>query len=894
MTTTTVTEGNDRLIGGSGADILDGGAGSDFINAGAGDDILRYTLSENQKVVSQDNYIGGSGKDTLEVYLTGEEWATPSIQDQFRSYINHLKAVTNSKTGEVSSGSARDFQFTFGDSTLKVQMIEHLKVMVDGRLLLDSTDTTASRPTLQVTDITADEDSEIDLSANIQAALTDADGTETLTVTIAGIPPGATLSNSAGALNSVDGQITLTAQQLVGLKIKPVENSDDDFNLSITAVSTENNGGVTATTGPQTLRVTVDAVADVPTLTVSDITGDEDTAIDLGTAITAQLTDNDGSETLEITIAGIPTGAVLTNTAGDMLTPLGASITLMPGQLAGLKITPPLNSDVDFDLSITATSKDGASSEASITKTLRVTVDAVADMPTLSVFNVNGNEDTEISLDGKILAAVTDDSETLTITISDIPSSAILSNADGVLSPVGGSITLTPEQLVGLKIRPPLNSDADIDLIVTAISSEGDGSETTAPQTLRVTVDAVADAPTLTVTPTSGNVNTPISLADKIVAGLTDKDGSEALTVTITGIPTGATLANSAGPLSPTNGSITLTESQLTGLAITPPSGGSFNLQVTATATEGIGGDWASAGPQTLTLTVNTPSIGTVLTGGSGNQNYTVGLNDGQVRIIDTEGGQDSLTVNTTASTSFSTLNFERVGNDLVLNMASSAGSTTVTVQDHFGEGGIESVRFLAGGTAYSYNLGTGSYGIEKDLSGGGQEEVIASNASGETLGGGNKDDLLFGNGGNDVLDGGEGNDLLVGGAGDDRLIGGDGNDVLVGGAGRDTFVFNTTPNAGNNLDRIVDFNADEDLIELASGTFGGLSGPGMLNADDFASVNGSGATASVGGDVNVIFDSSTGNLFYDTNGGGAGGRTLIATLTAPTGTVDATDFRVA
>lgn len=64
---------------------------------------------------------------------------------------------------------------------------------------------------------------------------------------------------------------------------------------------------------------------------------------------------------------------------------------------------------------------------------------------------------------------------------------------------------------------------------------------------------------------------------------------------------------------------------------------------------------------------------------------------------------------------------------------------------------------------------------------------------------------------GNDTLDGGGGNDLIDGGSGNDLIIGGAGNDALYGGIGSDTFVFAS----GSGHDRVGDFNANEDTLDL-------------------------------------------------------------------------------
>jgi hypothetical protein len=143
------------------------------------------------------------------------------------------------------------------------------------------------------------------------------------------------------------------------------------------------------------------------------------------------------------------------------------------------------------------------------------------------------------------------------------------------------------------------------------------------------------------------------------------------------------------------------------------------------------------------------------------------------------------------------------------------------------------------------------------------------------------------------------GNDGLVGGAGNDVLNGGAGNDALVGGAGSDTFVFGS---ASGGVDTVIDFNASGsaasgDFVELSHAAFSGLTsaaGNGLA-ADEFASSNGGGAGDVVGAGVHVIYDSATGNLYYDADGGDAAGRALLATLhlSNPVDTFDHNDIKV-
>ncbi|WP_095151683.1 retention module-containing protein [Pseudomonas sp. Irchel s3b5] len=82
--------------------------------------------------------------------------------------------------------------------------------------------------------------------------------------------------------------------------------------------------------------------------------------------------------------------------------------------------------------------------------------------------------------------------------------------------------------------------------------------------------------------------------------------------------------------------------------------------------------------------------------------------------------------------------------------------------------------------------------------------------------------DTLYGGTGNDILLGGTGDDMLDGGDGNDVLLGGKGNDTLIGGLGGDTFVWKAG-DTGNDV--IKDFNADQgdriDLRDLLQGETG-------------------------------------------------------------------------
>ncbi len=125
---------------------------------------------------------------------------------------------------------------------------------------------------------------------------------------------------------------------------------------------------------------------------------------------------------------------------------------------------------------------------------------------------------------------------------------------------------------------------------------------------------------------------------------------------------------------------------------------------------------------------------------------------------------------------------------------------------------------------------------------------------------------------------GGNYNDTLTGSTGMNRLNGGLGNDKLTGGSGADSFLFDTAPNATSNLDTITDFNPVDDTVSLENGIFTALTTTGALNAANFRS----GAGFITAADTNdyLIYNTTTGALYYDANGSATGAAIQIATFT--------------
>jgi Ca2+-binding RTX toxin-like protein len=118
---------------------------------------------------------------------------------------------------------------------------------------------------------------------------------------------------------------------------------------------------------------------------------------------------------------------------------------------------------------------------------------------------------------------------------------------------------------------------------------------------------------------------------------------------------------------------------------------------------------------------------------------------------------------------------------------------------------------------------------------------------------------------------------VLKGGNGNDELSGGLGADLLTGGAGIDSFVFDSDPGIGGNADWITDFVKGQDNLALDDDVFAGLGAAGALSAEVFRA--GAHVTAQDGND-HILYDTTTGSLYYDPDGAGFDSALLVATLT--------------
>ena len=137
---------------------------------------------------------------------------------------------------------------------------------------------------------------------------------------------------------------------------------------------------------------------------------------------------------------------------------------------------------------------------------------------------------------------------------------------------------------------------------------------------------------------------------------------------------------------------------------------------------------------------------------------------------------------------------------------------------------------------------------------------------------------------------GNAGENELTGTGFNDTLIGNGGNDVLIGGAGSDKFVFNMAPNARTDVDTIKDFTHGEDQLMFVRSKFANIGPVGDLAEGAFYS--GEGVAKAHDADDRFIFDTHSGNLYFDRDGSGSSAAVLIGVLT-PGSSLAATDFKI-
>ena len=273
-------------------------------------------------------------------------------------------------------------------------------------------------------------------------------------------------------------------------------------------------------------------------------------------------------------------------------------------------------------------------------------------------------------------------------------------------------------------------------------------------------------------------------------------------------------------------------------------------------------------------------SSANILEGGNGNDSISGGAGNDTLRgaagidTINGDGGNDTLDGGSGADTLAGGL-----GDDTYIDSAASTIDplTPDTIIELAGEG-IDTLQtsrtsVVLGATLENLRF-TGS--LSFNGTGNAAANTITGGVAADILNGLDGNDTLRGGAGNDQLIGGTGNDSLNGEAGDDTLNGGMGIDALSGSTGNDVFIFNAA-DTFTNIDSIASWGnvvGNDDRIQLDDVVFTGLA-VGALAATAFVS----GANALDAAD-RIIYNATTGALYFDSDGIGASAQLQFGTLT--------------
>ncbi len=450
------------------------------------------------------------------------------------------------------------------------------------------------------------------ISAEAAGTLIDTAANNTL-ATLSGELDGADVDRGAVLTYTIDGQTLSSGQTvLTGTYGTLTVNADGTYsyvpnNAAINAlpeggsttdtftVKVTDEHGVSAT---QTLTVNITAANDTPTITaesagsIVDTAGNDTSYAPLTGALDGA--DRDTGHVLTYTIDGqAPSSGqtVLTGTYGTLTVNTDGTYSYAANTTAVNALDPGSYTD---QFTVKVTDQHGASSTTTLTVNLTGANDAPIINEGASNLTRTGTEDSA-NITGTIVATDADDG---TLTYS------IISGASGTF----GTVTINSS---GAYTFDPANNWSGQHSFTVQVSDGNGGLDT-----VEVNVDVApdADAPTLTlagsVTPVAGDEDTSINLR-AITSSLDDTDGSESLSLTLTGFPSGATFSvgHAVGNTWVIDNPADIASLATTPLTMTPPANynGSFTLNVTATAT-----DTATLSSGTATDTATTSGSFTV------------------------------------------------------------------------------------------------------------------------------------------------------------------------------------------------------------------------------------------------------------------------------------------
>ncbi|MFP1683150.1 Ig-like domain-containing protein [Alloalcanivorax sp. C16-1] len=437
----------------------------------------------------------------------------------------------------------------------------------------------------------SNDDSDTITPLDVSGAFTDVDGSDTLTYSANGLPPGLSINTSTGVIS---GTLERDASQ-----------GGDDGTYTVTVTASDGNGG--------TVNMSFDWTVSNPAPEASNDTAttNEDTAT-TGNVLTND-NDPDGDDLTVSQVngeAGDVGEAVDGSHGGRFTLNEDGSYSFDPdGDFDDLAVGETRTTSIEYQVS------DGEGGFD--TATLTITVTGVNDAPV--AVNDTGTTTENSTTSGNVLTNDSDP-EGDTLTVSQVGGEAT-DVGEAVDGDNGGRFTINEDGSYSFDPNGDFDDLAVGESRTTSIEyqiSDGEGGFDTA--TLTITVTGVNDAPTVVtgdVPEAQSNDDSDVVNGLDVSGAFSDVDGSDTLTYSANGLPPGLSINATTGVIS---GTLERDASQ---------GGDDGTYTVTVTASDGNGGsvnmsfDWTVSNPapdasnDTGTTTENSTTSGNVLTNDS-------------------------------------------------------------------------------------------------------------------------------------------------------------------------------------------------------------------------------------------------------------------------------------
>lgn len=404
------------------------------------------------------------------------------------------------------------------------------------------------------------------------------------------------LYKNDGTTEIANGTFLTFAEANAGLKFNPAANFSGTGSFGVqSSLSADDNGlGGNIVTA----QITVNPVADQPSVTSASASEDNQTASGLAISRNAA----DGSEITHFKITNIAHGKLYLNDGTTEITS-GSFITYAQGNV-GLRFTPAANyfGAASFDVQGAAS---GTGTGLGVSAAADIQISPVADSPAIT--DAASNEDAQTSSGLVISRNAADGNEVTHFKISGITNGKLY-KTDGTTEITNGTFITFAEGNAGLKFTPDLNYFGTANVTAQASTSAADAGLGGNTVNAQITINPLADTPSITDASTSENTKTSSGL----VLSRNVADNTEVTHFKITGITHGKLLKHD-GTTEITNGSfITFAEGNA-GLVFYPDVNFNGTANVTAAASlsdvdAGVGGSSVTASI-TVSPVANTPSV---------------------------------------------------------------------------------------------------------------------------------------------------------------------------------------------------------------------------------------------------------------------------------------------